>query len=281
MIGRVDELMPRIHMEHFTYAQVNGGSMSLEVAVDGSVATLRMSWHERRNALRPEDADEIIAALHSVSECGAVVLCGDQSAFCAGADLVRIRELAAGGEAVVRNTIYRSFQGMAKAVRSFPGVVIAAVDGPALGLGADLALVCDVCYVGVAGWIEQGWGRIGAIPGIGGGWITIRRGGLSAAWEFVMSQRRWNGPALERLGLAIATQGSAEECAMDRARWVTSYTPDISRAYKSLLSRSLEESYDVHLERCGNYQGRLASDPQHRQRTAEVLAAAKGAGATL
>lgn len=246
--------------------------MPLEIETDGGVTTIRMGWPERRNALRPDDADDIAAALQAHQDAGAIVLCGSELAFCAGADLRTIQELAKGGESVIRNTIYRSFQGMARAIRGFAGPVIAAVDGPALGLGADLALVCDVCYVGPSGWIDQGWGRIGAIPGIGGAWLTVRRAGLTAAWEFVLSQRRWDGPSLQGLGLAIAAEDSAEQTALDRATWLTSHAVDIARPYKALLSKCLDESYDVHLERCGSYQGRLATDPAHRRQALDVLA---------
>jgi len=245
--------------------------MPVTVSREGAVTTIRMEWQERRNALRPEDADEIRAILASEDSADAIILAGGEQSFCAGADLRRIQELAKGGESAIRNTIYRSFQGLAKAIRDFPGVVIAAVDGPALGLGADLALVCDVCYVGQTGWIDQGWGRIGAIPGIGGAWLTLRRAGYTAAWEFVLSQRRWSGPELERLGLAIAAAGSAEETAADKARWITSHTGHVARAYKSLFLHATEESYEVHLERCGNFQGRLASDPDHRKQALSML----------
>jgi enoyl-CoA hydratase/carnithine racemase len=245
--------------------------MPVTVTREAAVATIRMEWQERRNALRPEDADEIREAMLKEESADAVILCGGPQAFCAGADLKRIQELAKGGESVIRNTIYRSFQGLAKAIRDFPGPVIAAVDGPALGLGADLALVCDICYVGETGWIDQGWARIGAIPGIGGAWLTLRRAGYTAAWEFVMSQRRWTGPELERLGLAIDGGASAENTAAERARWLTSHTGNVARAYKSLFRRATEESYEVHLERCGSFQGRLATDPDHRKQALSVL----------
>lgn len=252
--------------------------MPVTVSRQGQVTTIRMEWQERRNALRPENADEIRAVLEGES-AGAIVLAGSNLAFCAGADLRRIQEIvAAGGESAIRSTIYRSFQGLANAIRSYPGVVISAVDGPAIGLGADLALVADVCYVGTTGWIDQGWARIGAIPGIGGAWLTVRRAGYTAAWEFVLSQRRWSGHELERAGLAVAVDGSAEQAALDRAGWLTGHHGEVAQAYKSLLLRSMEESYAVHLERCGSFQGRLATDPAHRKVALDVLAAANGSG---
>lgn len=245
--------------------------MTIVVDERGPVTLVRMDLQERRNALRPEDADEISAAIRSLDSPGAVVLCGGPQAFCAGADLRKIQELAAGGEAAVRKYIYRSYQGLARTIRECPGVVISAVDGPALGLGTDIALVCDVCYVGSGGWIEQGWAKIGAIPGIGGAWITAKRAGYSAAWQFVMEARRWTGPQLEALGMAISVDGSAEEHALERAAWITSHTGGVASAYKSLLLRSSEESYEVHLERCGAYQARFVTDPERQARRLDPL----------
>lgn len=238
----------------------------------GPVAVIRMEFPERRNALRPEDADEISSLIRAQEKTAeAIVLCGGPLAFCAGADLRKIQELAAGGEAAVRKFIYSSFQGLARTIREFPGVVISAVDGPATGLGADIALTCDVCYVGNGGWIEQGWAKIGAIPGIGGAWTTVRKAGYSAAWQFVMEQRRWSGPEIEALGLAISVDGSAEEHAVERAKWITGHTGEVTRAYKSLLVHSDEESFGVHVERCANYQARLVTDPERQARRLDVL----------
>jgi enoyl-CoA hydratase/carnithine racemase len=237
----------------------------------GAIAIVRMEWPERRNALRPEDADQIRELLQAEVATGAVVLCGGPMAFCAGADLRRMAELAAGGENVLRQVIYRSFQGLAKAIRDFPGVVISAVDGPALGLGADIALICDVCYVGNGGWMQQGWADIGAVPGTGGAWITRRRAGSTAAWQFVMDQRRWTGPELQAAGLATYVDGMAEEYAVGRAEWITNFPADVAQAYKSLFVRADEESYEVHLERCGSYQARIVTKPEHSRRTSDAL----------
>lgn len=253
--------------------------MPLSVSRENAVTILRLEWQERRNALRPEDANEIRDAINAETEATAIVLCGSTQAFCAGADLRRIQELAAGGEDVIRNNIYRSFQGMVRAIRGFAGVVISAVDGPALGLGADLALACDVCYVGPAGWIDQGWARIGAVPGIGGAYVTSQRAGRTVAWEFMLSQRRWTGEELERVGLAMAAPDGAEVIARQRAEWLADYPPDLARAYKSLIGHSEEESFDVHLERAGAYQAKLRSWDAYAKRLPGVIHDADGATA--
>jgi enoyl-CoA hydratase/carnithine racemase len=252
-------------------AQFSGGHVAVALERRGAIAIARMEWPERRNALRPEDADQIRELLQAERSAGAVVLCGGPLAFCAGADLRRIAEVSAEGENTLRRVIYQSFQGLTKAIRDFPGIVISAVDGPALGLGADIALICDICYVGKTGWIQQGWANIGAVPGTGGAWITRRRAGSTAAWQFVMDQRRWSGPELQAAGLATYVDGMAENFAVDRAEWITNFSVDVAQAYKSLFIRADEESYEVHLERCGSYQARIVTTPEHRRRSSDAL----------
>lgn len=244
--------------------------MAVTTEQRGPVSLVRLHWPERRNALRPEDADEVRAAI-AAQEADVVVLCGSPLAFCAGADLYRIAEIAQGGEAALRQQIYRSFQGLARAIRGFPGLVVSAVDGPATGLGADLALVCDACYVGTGGWMQQGWANVGAVPGIGGAWLTVRRAGYTAAWQFVLEQRRWTGPELEDAGLAVHVDGSAEEHAVARGQWLAGFPGELPKAYKSLFVHAGDESYEVHLERAGAFQARIVTNPAHRQHSLRVL----------
>src|SRR5437870_3214515 len=103
-----------------------------------------MDWPERRNALRPEDAEEVAAAVDTAgaAAASAVILTG-AGAFCAGGDLRTFAELSARhapGE--IEAQVYRRVQAMIRALRRCPVPTIAAVDGPAVGLGFDLALAC-------------------------------------------------------------------------------------------------------------------------------------------
>jgi enoyl-CoA hydratase/carnithine racemase len=139
-------------------------------------------------------------------------------------------------------------------LRAFPGVSIAAVDGPAIGLGVDLAMACDHRYIGANGWFLQGWASIRAIPGTGGAWLLTRRGGALAAWELLLSQERFGPDKAERFGLAISVDGEAEVVARKRAADLALLPHEVVLAYKSLIAHSDSESYAVHLARCLEYQ---------------------------
>src|SRR5262245_47905659 len=109
----------------------------VEWEADG-IASVVLAWPERRNALGPVQASEVAAALREAGEARAVILRAEGPAFCAGGDLDAIAALASRGPEAVRTALYDAFHAMARAIRGLRGISIAAVDGGAVGLGADL-----------------------------------------------------------------------------------------------------------------------------------------------
>jgi enoyl-CoA hydratase len=100
---------------------------------DGDVAILEIDRHERRNALDTAHCDALRQALAG-DDARAIVITGAGSSFCAGADLGAVYDAA------FRDALYA----MLDAVTEVPVPVLAAVNGPAIGAGAQLALACDL-----------------------------------------------------------------------------------------------------------------------------------------
>lgn len=232
--------------------------MAVEVSWEqDEVAAVTLAWPERRNAIGPKEALELAAALEDVRSARVVLLLAEGPAFCAGGDLDAIAALAREGPDAVREAIYGAFHAAARALWRLPGISIAGVDGPAVGLGADLALLCNLRLVGTGGWLDQGWARLGLIPGTGGAWLVQSLAGTGTAWDFVTSAGTpWDGPALERRGLATAVDGSAAEAARERARRIARWPADTAGAYRSLLEPRAEP-YEDHLARCLEFQTNL------------------------
>ena len=101
-----------------------------------------MNWPEKRNALGPGDTREVGDAIEragSLATTG-VILTG-VGAFCAGGDLEQFAELSANSSAhEVRSRIYENVHSVLRSIRGCAVPVVAAVDGPAVGLGLDYAV---------------------------------------------------------------------------------------------------------------------------------------------
>ena len=133
--------------------------MGVTVDFEGSVATVTLRWPEQRNALGPDEAREVTAALGSAVEQGAqVVVLTGEGAFCAGGNLRGMVARAEMPPEERRRLVYSAYQGLLRALVDLPVPTLAALDGPAVGMGFDIALACDARLVGPGGWVRQGWG---------------------------------------------------------------------------------------------------------------------------
>lgn len=109
----------------------------------GPISIATINRPERRNALNEALCGDLVDGLASRGGSRCVILTGEGTAFCAGADLVTRFD----GEGV-RDTFRPAFTALLDAMGMFPGVIIAAINGPALGAGTQLAVGCDLRVAG-------------------------------------------------------------------------------------------------------------------------------------
>ncbi|MGH2747734.1 MAG: enoyl-CoA hydratase/isomerase family protein [Actinomycetota bacterium] len=157
------------------------------VGSEGDIAYVTISRPERANALDAETARAIADAIAAVEAERVVVLTGEGKAFCAGGDLEELERWAAGGAEQIRDELYGGFQAMIRAIRDSDAVVIAAVNGAAVGAGMDLALACDLRIAGASARFGQVWVGLGVIPGTGGAWLTQHLAGPTRAAELLLT----------------------------------------------------------------------------------------------
>lgn len=157
------------------------------VAVEGHVATVTVNRPDKLNALNEQVIEGLTAAVHALSARGdvrAMVLTGaGDRAFVAGADIPAMAELDPTRAAAFARKGWAL--GDALETAAFP--VIAAVNGFALGGGAELALACDLIVASDKarfGWPEV---TLGVIPGFGGTQRLARRVGVGKAREYVFT----------------------------------------------------------------------------------------------
>jgi len=168
---------------------------------EGRIAVLTLSDPERRNALSLELSGQLADA---VAECDrdesvqAIVITGAPPAFCAGADRSALAAAARSGSEAQLRGLYAGFLAVASA--ALP--TIAAVNGPAVGAGLNLALACDVRLVGPSALFDARFLQLGIHPGGGMTWLAQRAVGWQTAAAMALFGEPLGAAEAVRTGLA-------------------------------------------------------------------------------
>ncbi|HXK18393.1 MAG TPA: enoyl-CoA hydratase-related protein [Polyangiaceae bacterium] len=175
----------------------------LLIECEAGVATLSMNRPKTKNALDPELLAALGAGLRKVASdpsVRAVVLTGKGGAFCSGADLKdAMGDLESGADLGLR---LAKFHAVIQAVVQAPKPVIAALRGPAVGFGADLALACDLRVMSKDAYLQEKFVAIGLMCDGGGSYWLPRLVGVGRALEYLLLGTRINAELALSLGIA-------------------------------------------------------------------------------
>jgi enoyl-CoA hydratase len=200
---------------------------------DSGVVTVTLCDVARRNALSREMVEQLVAAVEAAEAdpaAGCLVITGDGPAFCAGASR---EDLKAPNESGLR-AIYRGFLRVAES----PLPSVAAVNGPAVGAGFNLALACDLRVAAVSARFDARFLRLGIHPGGGHTWMLRRAVGQAAATAIVLFSEVIDGPAAERLGLVwrCVPEDELAATAHRLASQVARVDPELARRTKRTMA---------------------------------------------
>ena len=220
--------------------------------VEGGVAWITLNRPEAGNALTPDTRNRVVDLLASAGgdlATRAVVLTATGTAFCTGADLRARRQEApkpAGAPdrpvGSVARMVRTGAQRLVAAVLDCEKPVVAAVNGTAAGLGAHLALACDLVLAAEGARFIEVFVRRGITPDGGGAYLLPRLIGLQKAKELVFFGDDCPAAEAERIGLVnrVVPADQLEAAAAEWAgRLASGPTPAIGLA-KALLNRSLD-----------------------------------------
>jgi enoyl-CoA hydratase len=175
--------------------------MKVHIERRDGVAVLTVADPARRNALSVELSELLARAVEACDadeSVHAMVITGAPPAFCAGGDL---KALAAAGESGSEGELQRIYAGfLAVAQATVP--TIAAVNGPAVGAGLNLALACDVRLAGPGAMFDARFLQLGIHPGGGMTWLAHRALGPQTTAAMALFGAPLNAEEAVRTGLA-------------------------------------------------------------------------------
>jgi enoyl-CoA hydratase len=214
---------------------LNDSSILVERA--GRVATVTINRPARLNVLNSaliHDATHALAELGTDEYLVSVVLTGAGRAFVAGADVREMRDL---GPDEAR-TFITHLHGLFATIRGMSQIVIAAVNGPALGAGCELAAVCDLRVASEDATFGMPEVRVG-IPSVIEAALLVPLIGLSRAADWVYTGDVVDATAAERLGFVnrLVPAGAAVQEARSLATRLATYSPAALQLQKTLVRR--------------------------------------------
>ncbi len=223
----------------------------------GPVVTLTINRPEMRNPLGEEGDGELFAdaaaRINADRDIRCAILTGAGSAFSAGGNVKAMRERsgAFAGAGVHIRERYRG--GIHRIVKSLWGLevpLIAAVNGPAIGLGNDVACLADMRLAADNAIFGATFLKIGLVPGDGGSWILPRTIGHARAAELFFTGDTIDAATALSWGLVSRVVPASE--LMDEARKLAAkiarQPPDVLRMTKRMMREGQSVSFDTIME---------------------------------
>jgi enoyl-CoA hydratase/carnithine racemase len=236
---------------------------------DGEVAIISLNRPERMNAVGPTTLDDLAKLADQVSadpSVRAVVLAGKGRAFCAGADLVGAEDRGAPAQPLRERFPLREDSGWPSGWWGFniPKPVVCAINGAAVGYGAELLATCDMRIAGESGRIGWVFAKRGLVTDMGVGPIVLPRLiGLSQTARLLFSGEIVGAQEALRIGLVDEVVPDSDLLArtIATARHLAEGAPVSVAVMKRQLYATLrDDPHEIYFENLGEFERSMASE---------------------
>jgi 2-(1,2-epoxy-1,2-dihydrophenyl)acetyl-CoA isomerase len=250
----------------------------VKVEVEAGVGWIRLNRPEKMNAIGTLTRGQLADAIKQAERDDAirvVVLTGTGRAFCSGADVTEML-----GDGAMRtpedvgNVLRNEYMPMLMRLRTMPKPVIAALNGPAVGIGASYALACDIRIATPEAYLLEAFINIGLAPDGGVSWLLPRLAGTGVAYEMFFTGKPLSAADAHRLGVVnrIVAQERLEEEVRDLAVQIASQPRQALAAAKRAVNHALESNYESALEFESYLQEAQAASPEFAEGVQNFLA---------
>lgn len=246
---------------------------ALAVELDDGVLTVTLDRPEQRNVVSDDPLlSELTALATRIGDdrtVRCVILTGRGPAFSAGGNIRKMLE----GEGIFgldpANLVegYRTgVQRMIRAVHAIPVPTVAAVNGPAIGAGLDLALACDLRLAASSAKVGATFVNLGIVPGDGGAWFLSRAVGTQRAMEMALTGRVLDAEEALALGIFLSVHDPDQllPAARKLAGEIAAKAPVAVRWTKQLIRRADRGTLDEVLDATAPMQAILHGTPEHK-----------------
>jgi enoyl-CoA hydratase len=221
---------------------------TIKVTREAPIATIQLDRPEVLNALSEALMDELVASLEALdndAEIRCIVLCGNEKAFAAGAD---IKESFV--DATPASMLEQDLTTRWERVRRIRKPIIAAVSGYCLGGGCELAMTCDIIVASETARFGQPEVNLGIIPGAGGTQRLTRAVGKYRAMEIILTGRSVKADEAKAIGLVAQVYPAASwlDDAKALARTIAAKPPIAVRLATEAIDLAFNSTLDAGLE---------------------------------
>lgn len=251
---------------------------TVELQRAGAAATIRLNRPDALNAWDMTLGTELLDAVRSVADddsVRAVCITGAGRAFSSGGDLrdMSARPRTPDGHVDVHTTLTTTYHPILTGVRTMPKPVVAAVNGPAVGIGCSLALSCDILVAAESAYLSLAFSKIGLAPDGGATALVAARAGGGRAAEMALRGTRVTASVARRWGLVSEVLPDREfQDGVDDLMHVLANGPTRSFAgYKRQLNAWLYAGLDEQLELEAQIQQELAASEDFSEGVAAFL----------
>jgi len=234
----------------------------------GAVAAIEFHRPQKRNALTFEMYE---AAAHAVVEAEAdagvrvILFHGQREAFTAGNDLGDFIRRPPQGE---DTPVFRFLRAVSAAAKP----LVAAVNGPAVGIGTTLLLHCDLVYAGEDARFQLPFAKLGLVPEFASSYLLPLVAGWQRAAELLFLGEPFDAARAAEAGIVTrVVQGDALEAAMQAAEKLAALPPESLRATKALMKRVHAGAIEAQMGAEGERFRRMLLEPAAREAFAAFL----------
>jgi enoyl-CoA hydratase/carnithine racemase len=247
---------------------------------EDSILKVRMDSPETRNALTdPTQMQEFVDLTKRVREdrsIKVVVLSGNGPAFCAGGNVKDMRDrggIFGGSPYELRDNYRNGIQRIPLCLYDLDVPVIAAMNGPAIGAGLDLACMCDVRVAADTARFAESFVKLGIVPGDGGAWFLPRIIGMPKASLMALTGDAIDASTALAWGLVteVVRADDLDDAAMSIARRMAVNPSHGLRLTKRLLREGQHMRLDSLLELSAAYQALAHHTEDHMEAVAAFL----------